>query len=490
MNRTYRDLLKHSGIYGLGHILSRLASVLLLPVYTRYLGPAEYGVLAIVDLLVALLGIVLASGTVRALNRYHFEADTERERDRLWWTGVALLLVTAAAILLPAFLLRDPLARLALGPAETRGGLFLAIALPTLGLTALEQLLQVHLRVYKRSGLLVAVSLGRLLLNIALNLLFLIRFGLGVAAILTGNLLAAGVSCLVLLTLFAGQRGRPGLERALVGRLFAYGGPLIVTALLAVAMHQADRYLLRVLLDLGEVGIYSVAYAIGQGINTLILTPFSQIWYVAVYEVRREPGARRIYVEVFRAFFSILALVMLAVSLFARPLVRLLATERFQPAAELVPLVCLAYLFFSLHAHFNVPVLLAKTTSRLLPAHVVGVVVNVAANLVLIPPLGARGAALASIVTFGAFSFTGLAVYRRIERYEYPLGRASLVLAGLVASYLVWSRAASWDSRPMAAAISAALVWSAWAAVLLAPLLVRWRRARGAAAAGGESPAS
>ncbi len=479
VDRSSRDLLKHSGVYGLGHILARLASVLLLPVYTRYLTPADYGVLAILDLAVALLAIVLASGTVRAVVRHHFETDSEPERDGLWWTGLGLLIATGLVVLLPAVIWRESLARWTLGEAGIPGAFFYLLALANLALTTLEQLFQAHLRVYKQSTLFVVLSLGRLLLNIALNLWLLIAHDLGVAAILWGNLVTAAVSVAALLVVFVRRRGGVRLRPDLVGDLFSYGTPLVVAALLATAMHQLDRYLLRVLLDLEGVGVYSVAYAIGQGINALILNPFSQIWYVVVYELDGKPDFQRVISSVFRYFFTLLALVMLGVSLFAWPILRVLVAPEFFGAAELVPLLCLAYLLFSLHAHFNLPPLLAKRTGSMIPPHLIGVAVNVAANLFLIPRLGTIGAALASVVTYAAYSFSGLVIYRSIRRYDYPLLGGALALAGMVGSYLGWQTLASWTGRPLTTAALATVVWMVWALVLAGPLVAAWRRGSG-----------
>ncbi len=479
MDGSYRDLLKHSGVYGLGHVLARLASVLLLPVYTRFLRPADYGILAILDLSVALLAIVLASGTVRAVVRHHFETDSEEERDGLWWTGLALLVATGVVVLVPVLLFREPLAAWTLGEGETQAGHFYLLALCNLALTTLEQLFQAHLRVYKQSALFVTLSLGRLVVNIALNLWFLIALEMGVEAILWGNLITAAISVAALFTVFALKRGGQRFRPDLLGGLLSYGMPLIVASLLATAMHQLDRYLLRVLLDLEEVGIYSVAYAIGQGINSLILHPFSEIWYVVVYELEGKPELQRIIRSVFRYFFTLLALIMLGVSLFAQPLLRLLVAPEFYSAAGLVPVVCLAYLFFSLHSHFNLPPLLAKRTASMIPAHLAGVAVNVVANLILIPRMGVMGAAVASVLTYAAYSFFGLLVYRRIRRFEYPLAGGVLALLGMVGSYAGWQVLASWSDRPLATGSIAAAVWLVWALALAGPLVADWRRGSG-----------
>ena len=62
--KPVRDLLKHSSVYMIGQILTRMASVLLLPFYTHVLTPADYGITAILDLLAALLSTFIAGGMI------------------------------------------------------------------------------------------------------------------------------------------------------------------------------------------------------------------------------------------------------------------------------------------------------------------------------------------------------------------------------------------------------------------------------------------
>ncbi len=275
----------------------------------------------------------------------------------------------------------------------------------------------------------------------------------------------------LLLILFVRKRAAPSFDSRFLGPLAKFGGPLVVTGLLALVMHRGDRYLLRVLLDLDQVGLYSVAYSIGQAVNTLVLLPFTQIWRVVIFELEDEENAKGIFVTVFRYFFDFLALTLFAVSAFADPILRLLVAEQFYAAARLIPIVCLAYLFFSLNVHFNTPALLANKTPRLILPSVVAVLVNLGLNFLLIPRVGTAGAAWASVLTFMTLSFAGLAVYRRIDRYPYSFGHSFLVLFGLMMSYLALARWFPWSESPSIAAVARLVATLAWASILALPLI-------------------
>src|SRR4029079_15405502 len=98
--------IKHSGVYGLGQVLSRLASVLMLPLYTHYLRPADYGTIAILDLTAGILTIVVGGGMVSAVSRHHFDTDVPHEQNAVWWTGLMVVVALATAAVVPAFWVR------------------------------------------------------------------------------------------------------------------------------------------------------------------------------------------------------------------------------------------------------------------------------------------------------------------------------------------------------------------------------------------------
>jgi O-antigen/teichoic acid export membrane protein len=475
LRAVYRDILKHSGIYGVGQVCSRLASFLMLPVYTSFLRPAEYGCLTVLDVTANVLSLVIGAGMATAVSRYHFDARDDRDRDRVWWSGLLFLSVLGGMVLFVAWLGRDRLAAWTLGPEVAGGEHYYTLILARVWLIAIVGYLATYLRVRKWSGLYLFATVTSLVLNVLLNVYFLTQ-GTQVAGILLGNLAASTFLFVVLLWLFVRSRGPVVFDRKVLLGLWWFGAPLVVTSLLTLIMDQADRYLLRFFTDIDQVGLYSLAYSMGQAVNALYLLPFVAIWQVAVYEIAERPDRHAIFERVFDYFASGLMLVMLGVSLFARPMLALMTAQDYAGAAALIPVVCLAYFFASLHEHFKVPALLSKRTTSLLPAFAVGAVLNVVLNLFFIPRWGTVGAAWATVVSYAAFSAVGLWLYRRIERIGYPLGVSLLRLTGMVATYAGYH---ALDERLTSTWLSltcAALCWLVWAAILFGPYLYRLAR--------------
>ena len=116
---VYRDIFKHSTIYGAGIALTRVASVLLLPFYTRFLTPADYGIIALVDLTSAIVSHLAAGGVHLAVMRHHFEPRFREDRHPLWTTGLFMLCLIAVPQIVTVYLLRAPIADLAFGADVT-----------------------------------------------------------------------------------------------------------------------------------------------------------------------------------------------------------------------------------------------------------------------------------------------------------------------------------------------------------------------------------
>src|SRR5436309_6559166 len=102
-----KKLSKQTLIFGLGDAVSRVAALLLLPLYTRLLTTAEYGKLAIVTLISTVLLLILELGQRTAFFRFYFKYEDSAARRRLTGTLLIFLLVEAAGILLPIILVFD-----------------------------------------------------------------------------------------------------------------------------------------------------------------------------------------------------------------------------------------------------------------------------------------------------------------------------------------------------------------------------------------------
>lgn len=220
--KPLKDLLKHSSIYAAGQILTRLASVLLLPLYTNCLSPADYGVVGMLDTTAAILSLMIGGGMVAAVTRFHFERPTEEDHDRTWWTGLTWVAFASVVVLTPLWLGRQTLVSVTLPHGVSNGEWLYTLTLATILVQLVGYLVDGYLRVLKWSGVFVSISLCRLLLNIGLNVWFLVGMKYGVEGLLMGNLLASIAHTVVLLGVFVCTRGPYQFSLSLAKKLLRF----------------------------------------------------------------------------------------------------------------------------------------------------------------------------------------------------------------------------------------------------------------------------
>lgn len=474
-----REIVRHGGVFGIGVVLTRMTSIVLLPFYTSVLTQADYGVIAILDMTQDLLKLSIGTAWTSAIGRFHFERDDADAQSRAWWTALTALAMLSTVALMPLFGTAVQLGETMLGDVP-QGGYLVSLMLAGMWFSLPEAMLQNHLRVIKRSNLAVGLGLGRFFLNGALNLTLLYHWQLGVVAVLLGNLITAAVSCGVLLVLFRYFRGGIRFDWSLIGPMTRFGLPLVVVALLASGIHQIGRFFLVGMASLDDIGTFSFVYTLGQGVNTMFLSSFSQIWSVVVYEIAALENPKRVFADVFEAFTRGLLLILLAASLGARFIVAMLAPPEYAPAADVIPIICLGYFFFSLDDHFRVPALIHKRTVTLIPVYLISVGVTVLLNVTLIPRFGIVGSAWATVGTFVAFAAAGLHWYRRVDRIDYPLGRTAGAVAIAIGTYAFYRLAFNDQGVPVRIA-AGVLLWAVVAGVFLRGPLQMWRASRAAA---------
>ncbi len=446
--KPLRDMLKHSGIYAIGQILSRVASIVLLPLYTAKLSTADYGVVAILDLTAAVLSVMIGGGMSAAVTRFHFEGDSEEHMDRVWWTGISYISAVSFLLVGTMWLCRGFLTDLTLGKAVADGDItfadgcyFYTLALANCFAYCIGYVGDTYLRVRKRSGLFVLISFGRLLINIGLNVFLLVYMQWGVQGLLIGNLISTVLQTGAMVVFFGWERGRPTFDTAMLKELFQFSSPMILTALLAMLMHEADRVIMQDLIDMHEVGVYSLAHKIGFAIESLCLLPFASIWNVSLYEIAERKDAKKVYADVFKYFVYGFGIIMLGGALTVHPVLPKLIDPEYLASIDQIAVVLLGFFFFGIHFVMEVPALLHKRTMLMVPAAVAGVATNIAANYFLVPlevngaPLGGFGAGWAGVLTYIVYAGVGLASYRHLYPINYPWAKAVATLLGLCLTY-------------------------------------------------------
>ena len=420
----------HTIIYSTGSLASGAIGFLMIPFYTHFLVPADYGLLELLDLTTFVIGSVVGLGLNAAIFRFYYEQQTETLRHEVISTAL-LFGISLAAFLYVILFVSSPGISSAVFKTD-RYSSYLRLAFVVLCFDTVGELALSYLRSKQQSLRVTFFALARVSMGLTLNVYFIGFLGLGVLGILYSGLIAGGMITTVLVALALREVGFRFSAHRLTAML-RYGVPLIPVTLGSFVLNYADRFFLQRYTNLGEVGVYSLGYKFGMVSTALIVTPFVQFWAAYMYEVVERRDGRELIARLQVYFTLVLITFTLTLSLLSGELLRMLSPPEYWGAARVVPIVGLAYIFMGLSHFFRVGLYYTKQTKYL--GYVVGgsALLNFPLNLTLIPRFGAMGAALATLFSFAILALAILGASHRVLPIQYQYVRLfKLIFAGTI----------------------------------------------------------
>ena len=401
-----KRLAKHSAVYGLGGVVSRILAVLLLPVYTAYLETDDLGSVAIVLALSVVLVTILRGGISSAFFRFYFDTRDPAYRLRVIRTSFWFTMASATVGLAVGLLLAEPIADL-LGLGD-QPGLVRAAFVGIWAQMNYEQLTALF-RAEERSTAYVAASLTNIVITVTATVLLVVVFEQGALGVIVGNFI--GTLC-VYAILLGYRREQLGLEfdRPLLREMQRFGLPLVPAALALVAINFSDRFFLSHFVGLDEVGVYEMGMRVASAM-VLLLTAFRMAWPAFAYSIEDDDEARRTYAFVLTYLVVITSWVALALGLLAPWIVQLLSSDSsFDEGARVVAILAFAKAAYAAYIVMAIGVGRARRTQFNWAITGAAAAVNIGLNLLLVDRYGMFGSAAATAAAFGVL-FLGMTWY-------------------------------------------------------------------------------
>lgn len=455
---TGRQWLKHLMIYAVGIASQSALSFFVIPIYTRQIAPNQYGILELLSRTQDILGLVVMSGfAVAAIAFYQFEAVAPERQRKVFSTALAGVLANSIAVLLFVLPFSSRVSRLLFRTTEYTWAVEAFACLLPLELVFQVGLVSIQARI--RSGLYVLFSVGRLTLGIVVNLVLVWWLRWGLKGIICASLLHTGLSALAIAVYVFRQSGFH-FDWDLWKSMLRYGLPFVLGGMFRLVLDSGDRYFLMMFRGSATVGIYGISYKIVLGLMMLVLAPFTKIWGALMIEVGNSPSGPG---KIARATTYLAGLYLypaLVLSLLCPALLRLLTGHQYWEAFRPVPILLLAYLFWSLSTVADTG-FYAKKKVHLKPWFVaIAGIFCFASYALLIPRWGVMGAAWSAVLAFGILVGLTMAVGQRYLPVPYEFGRLAVLLGLSIALYLGGRLIIThWHISEIAAASVAAIVF-------------------------------
>jgi O-antigen/teichoic acid export membrane protein len=431
-----KRLVTTGAAYQFGDIVAKGLALLTLPLYTHHLNPAAYGPAESLLTAVILSSILLRAGIGEAFIRFYFDDDDEARRARIARTATAAVAWTTTLAAIAATTLAGPISSLLLG---FRDPLLMDTAI--LGMWAFTNLEMAYaqLRVDERARAYIVASGTNVAMTVAFTVALIVFAGQGARGLLLGNFGASALTVLGLWWLLRARfslRVRAGDLRAMLG----FGLPTVPADASVYALQVADRFYLLRVSSHSAAGLYGIAIKLATVVFVAV-RGFQYAWPPLAYSIESDEEAARLYSLVTTYYSLATGAVVCTVALLGRWMVRLLAAHSYFNAYKALPWLALGWALYGLYLVFLAIAGRARVTKRNFPAAAVGLAVNIALLVVLVPAggagLGIAGAGLALCGAYVAMLLVMYALTRDLFKVGFEWGRLALlaaILAGVAIS--------------------------------------------------------
>ena len=426
MSGYLRRLAGTGAAYTAASVISKLIAVALLPLYTRFLTPADYGAAEVMFAAVVAMSIVVRLGVIEALLRFYYQAGEEpREVTR---TSFATLFWTSTAVALVLLPFAGPLSEALLGQPEAD---LARVAIGGLWVLTLSEYLLTLFRLDEQARTFFIVTMLSVLLTIPVTVVLVVFLELGAIGLLAGSY---GTGLVIVIGLIIWHRRRLALvpDPGLLRRMLRFGLPTMPAELSLYSLSFIDRILVARLLGLAEAGFYALAVKIAQSVNVLV-RGFQLAFPPLAYSITDDDEARQAYSVIVTWFAVLMAFVVSAVWLVAPWIVRIFAAPDYFPAQEAVGPVAAGTALYALYMVLLVVLGRTGRTEFNFPATLAGVGVNIALNVILLPKLGILGAGVSLAISYLVVLVLMYVFTQRLFPVPYEWGRLAKAILSTAA---------------------------------------------------------
>ncbi len=445
MFQQIRRLLKHSAVYGMGHVLTRMVSFILLPYLTHVLTPEEYGAVALLYTFIAIALVLYTYGfDITFLRYYILESDEAKKRDifcTIFW--VALLSSTVFSILIAAT--TGFLASLVFENPESIGISTQYLILVSVCLLFVETLVLypfLYLRAVEKSLPFIAIKTAGVALNIGLAIVLISVFDRGVAGVFEANLVATAFQLIFLLPIIL-KNVRFKIQFDQLREFFRFGMPNVPSQVFVMVIELANRKIIEIILGLSIVGIFSAGYKLGL-FMAVITMGFRFAWQPFFLSIADKPGAKETFSRVLTYYFLVTGAIFLCLVFSIKPLMTMnlpvvgtLIDPEYWEGLQVFPIILLAHMCNGAYANFMVGVYLKKKTGLMPIVTGVAAAVNIIGNIIFIPIFGMMAAAWMTLISYFILAALLYVLIQKHYPIEYEWKRIGLLFACGSVIYLI-----------------------------------------------------
>ncbi|MBN1493449.1 MAG: polysaccharide biosynthesis C-terminal domain-containing protein [Candidatus Omnitrophica bacterium] len=413
IKKYLKEILKHSFIYGIGEVVPSILAIFLIPLYTRFLTPGDYGILSVMTTYVYLLSLVFMQGQDVTLLRGYYDSKKVGNAGSLIKTlaiYIACVVIGVNCILLVAGFSYN-FTFFAAVPFYPYGFIAMWIA----AISVFLELFMLVVRLEGRPLHYIFYTIMQFLLATGFIILFVVFCGMRADGSLLGRLIAGGIVAFFIIR-YVKKYMRGRFDARVLRSSLAFGLPSVPAKLGMRCLNIVDIFLLERLSNLSQLGLYTLGYKYAT-VLYIVVYAVRNVWTPAFYKSESEGTGKVVFPQLIRYYFIVLLGVAVVFSVFAREIIALFTTDQYYESYKVVPYLLISFVCMGMYQVFSQSIVVKNKVYLLPVCSWSALLVGVICHVFLIPRFGMMGAAYSSLIAFALLFILGVIFSQRL----YPM---------------------------------------------------------------------
>lgn len=414
------SFLKDAFFYGFGNIISRLVGFILLPLYTQFLSPTDYGIMTLLSFYIIFFGPLSKLGLTEAVFKFIGFSESKNYHNNIYSSAFNAVLLISSLITILSLTAVNFIEYLLFNSDEYTSLIYITIL--SSFFSSISQMVYTYLKIKRKVKLIFNFNLFTLFFGVIINLYLIVHLKLGLYGAIMGIFLTSFVTSVFSLIVSRVPLNF-NLDFNILKEMFQFGLPYVPKHLQNTIMALFCQFILFKYISAQDLGLYAIAWKFCLPLQ-LLLGMFHNSWKAYKFDLNIRSGGDKSILSSFTFIMIIMYLFSyLVIALFGGDLLVIVSESRFHIAAKYVPILALIPLFNAFELTFSSFVAFGKKQTYQPVIAFSGLVATIVLSFILVPLYGIYGAGISTACGWLLLTILGYFYGQSIFKINFGLNK-------------------------------------------------------------------
>ena len=413
MKKLLSQLLGESAIYGISSMVSRFISIFLVPIYTTLLLPDDYGKLSLINSTFYFVTALAVFAMDSASARWYYDTEDLNEKKSIFSSWFWFQFFTSLILCIVIILSSTLFSRIILKEPNQQ----LLFIIPAVGLISsiLPTMISNWLRYQRKAIHTVIFTICNVLLNIGLNILFVVYLKMNVKGILYALLISNSIASIYVLIILKDWIRFSYFSKQKLGEMLRYAMPLVPTAFAFWILNSSSTFLINYFHNKTEVGLFQIGSMVASAVG-MVVGAFQMSWGPFAFSIIEKPQSKNVFSFVLTAYSALMCTVALGIALFAKEILILFTNAKYYDAYIVAGILAFNTIIYGYAYIAVIGSNIKKDNKPLAISIFLAAIITTIIYFFLVPKFGKEGAALS---TFLGYIIVPIYLFYRSQKHWY-----------------------------------------------------------------------